>query len=47
MGRLIEEVGLKHQQEFYNSLPDPKKIKMDKPLSNKRIVKKYTKTNCL
>lgn len=41
MDELIKVVGLKHQQAFYNSLPDPKKIKY-KPLSTVHLCKKYT-----
>lgn len=41
MDRLIIEVGLKHQQKFYNSLPDPK-VKTDKQLENIRLQKLYT-----
>jgi len=43
MHELIRQVGLKHQQSFYNSLPDPRKIITDKPLSNIKIQKLYTK----
>jgi hypothetical protein len=43
MDKLIEKVGLRHQQSFYNSLPDPRKIKIDKHLSYVRLQKLYTK----
>ena len=43
MDRLITEVGLKHQQSFYNSLPDPRQIKTNKPLSGIRLYGLYTK----
>lgn len=45
MDRLIEEVVLKHQQKFYNSLPDPRAIN-NKPLQNIRLQKNYRKSNC-
>jgi hypothetical protein len=44
MDRLIQEVVLKHQQKFYNSLPDPRMIS-SKPLQNIRLQKNYRKCN--
>jgi len=42
MDKLIDEVSLKHQREFYLSLPDPRQIK-NKPLSNIKLHKNYRK----
>jgi len=43
MDRLQKEVVFKHQQKFYNSLPDPRTVKNNKPLSNIRLQKNYIK----
>lgn len=45
MDKLMEQVSLKHQQSFYNSLPDPRQIKTNKPLSNIKLRKLYTKNS--
>lgn len=37
----IEDVANKKQQEFYNSLGDPRGIKNDKPLKNTKLKKFY------
>jgi len=37
----------KHQQKFYNSLPDPRLTNKSKPLENIRIQKNYRKACCL
>jgi hypothetical protein len=42
MHRIIDECKMRHQQEFYLSLPRPVE-KIDKPLMFKRIRAKYKK----
>ncbi|HJZ06356.1 MAG TPA: hypothetical protein VJ327_11000 [Patescibacteria group bacterium] len=39
----IEHVANKKQQQFYDSLPDPRKLKNVKPLENVKIDKFYKK----
>jgi hypothetical protein len=45
--RIKEECRLNHAREFYLSLPDPKTVKTNKPLLNKKIRKNYRKIWCL
>jgi hypothetical protein len=47
MDRLIEEAALKHTRELFLSLPDPKSIKIGKPLSGTKIGEKYRKNGCV
>ncbi len=44
MDRIIEEVVLKHQQKFYQSLPDPRVVN-NKPLQNISLQKNYRKSD--
>jgi len=39
----IEHVALKKQQQFYDSLPDPRRLKSVKPLENVKIGRFYKK----
>lgn len=47
MDKLMEQVAMRHQQSFYNSLPDPRQIKINKPLSSVHLRELYAGNRCI